>query len=57
MWFSEVQMKYSIKHNLNKCQLCPALSPPSETSLCVHREVAGKGDQYFSLKSSAGMGF
>lgn len=26
-------MKYSIKHNLNKCQLGPASSPPFETSL------------------------
>lgn len=57
MWLSEVQMKYSIKHNLNKCQLFPALSSPSESSLYVRHDVERKGDRHFSLKSSPGMGF
>lgn len=42
MWFSEVQMKYSIKHNLNKCQLGPALSPLLETFLSVHTVIEGR---------------
>lgn len=60
MWFSEVQMKYSIKHNLNKCQLGPALSPHLWNILvctyCSREEKADQGVTMFLLTVKSRVG-
>lgn len=59
MWFSEVQMKYSIKHNLNKCQLGPALSPRLwNIFVCTYCDRKEKADpQHSSLQLNPELGF
>lgn len=49
-------MKYSIKHNLNKCQLGPCLKAPILKHPYMHRAVVGKGDQSFFSQSGPGLG-